>query len=124
MSPAFCCSSAVSSVTGACAAAAVADAVDRHGRLGEHGGKPERHRGHERAETDDVGGSRQRGEQRPRVGRSAVTVAVAHHAEVVVGGEDGLEAQPLRGPRGREPIGPRDAFLSLEHQAEAHRRVA
>jgi hypothetical protein len=102
--------------------ATVADPIDRDRAFREDSRKPERHRRHERAEADRGGDGGEAGEVGPGVGGPALTVP--HHAEVMVRGEDRIEPEPLGMRGGGHPLGPGDALLAFEHEAETHERVA
>ncbi len=54
----------------------------------------------------------------PGVERAAL--AAADHRQIVVGAEEGLEAEPLAGSRELAPVLPGHVLLALDHDREAH----
>src|SRR5262249_23628581 len=100
--------------------ATAADLVDRRDGLREQPRGPERDGRDEGSETDTRCPGGERSEQRPRGGAPPTRHATS--AEVVVGAEQPLEAEPFTGVRDREPVVPAHALLALDHHAHTHRR--
>ena len=94
------------------------DVVDGERVFRQHRRMPERDRRDERSEPDALGSGRQSGERRPGIQRAPLLSAES--GQVVVGAEEPLEAALLAGGGKGEPVLPLDAFLSLDHQADAH----
>ena len=93
--------------------------VGGHDDLRDVGGVAERDRGDERAEPQRARVRGERRERRPRVERAALLHVI--EVELVVGAEQRRHAVRLARLRERQPLGPGDAVLALDHQAEVHR---
>src|SRR5206468_10136833 len=98
--------------------APAADLVDGRGRLRQQRRLAERGRRHERAEPDARRASGECAQQRPGVRRAASRDAPG--AEVMIGSEQSLVAEPLARLREREPVRPPHALLALDHHARTH----
>src|SRR5262249_50880548 len=99
--------------------AATAHRVDLRHRDRERAGLAERHRRHERTEPEARGVAREPGEGHPGVGRAREPGA-AEEAGVVVGTEEGVEAERFGALRERALLVVRRALLGLDEDAEAH----
>ncbi len=99
--------------------AAAGHLVDLGDLDGEHAGQPEGGGGHQGAEADALGLTGEAGEGDPGVGGAGEAVAVAH-LQIVVGAEEGVEAEVLGGlGDGEEGVVAR-ALLGLGEDAEIH----
>src|SRR3954452_5620980 len=99
--------------------AAAGDVVRRDHGLGQHARVAE---GRGRDEGADAQRGRDRAQRRhgaPGIERAALGVLV--DGEVVVGAEKRVEAEPFARLRERDPVGPRDALLAFDHEADPHR---
>ena len=76
---------------------------------------------HEGAEADARGVAREGGEREPGVGRAGKAVAVERH--VVIGAEEGVEAELLAEAGERRELGVVRALLGLGEDSQAHGRT-
>ena len=84
----------------------------------ERAGQPERRRADQRAEPDPGGLARQRGQREPGVGRAGQPRATDR--QVVVGAEERVEAELLRGLRHAQQVVVARALLGLGEDAQLH----
>jgi hypothetical protein len=99
--------------------AAAGHLVDLGDLDGEHAGQPEGAGGHQGAEPDALGLAGESGQGDPGVGGAGQAVHVAH-AEVVVGAEEGVEAEVLGGLGDGEQSVVGGPLLGLGEDAEIH----
>ncbi|MGC0329021.1 hypothetical protein RKD23_002011 [Streptomyces sp. SAI-170] len=99
--------------------AAAGHLVDLGDLDGEHAGQPEGGRGHQGAEPDALGLPREAREGDPGVGGAGQAVDVTH-LEVVVGAEEGVEAEVFRGLGHGEEGVVGGALLWFGEDAEIH----
>ena len=97
--------------------AAAGDVVDGDGHPGEDARVPERRGRDHRAEPNAVGDRREPCERRPGVVRVRVG---PDDRGVVVGAEESLQPVLLGEAGETNPVVPGDAFLSFDHQTDAH----
>ena len=99
--------------------ATAGDLVGRRGVACEDGRMPERRRRDERAELERRRARREAGNRRPGVEDGPILV---RSRNVVVGAKERLDAACLARVGERDPVAPRDPFLTFDHQRQAHRR--
>lgn len=102
--------------------AAAGHLVDLRDLDGEHAGQPEGTGGHQGAEPDALGLTGESGQGEPGVGGAWQAVAGAH-AEVVVGTEEGVEAEVLGGLGDGEQRVIGGPLLGLGEDAEIHASI-